>query len=669
MWTTLRKRYTKLNKVEVNNIKEDTYFQKNNLLNIAKDGKIQLDKDKEAVYSYFLEYVNPRTVFFHTLKEKLNYLTNNNYIKKEILDLYSEAFVKKIFKRIYDKKFRFNSFMGAYKFYSQYALKTKDGEWILERYEDRLAFNALAMAEGNEELALDLADELINRRYQPATPTFLNIGKTNGGEYVSCFTGETLVRTEDALKQIQDIVEGDMVLTHDGTFKKVIGLSKKHSDTDLVTLSVTGQPKDLTSTLEHPVLAYKKDKKKLQPVIKGDGDTHNLKWIKAEDVEVGDLIAIGFRKFDKKEGKTIKVMDFLSEEMLQKVDLNEDGMIYLKTVDRKNNKKKDNNVSEKVKMVKNEIVVNEEFGRYLGYYISEGYLHDNSGIRLTFATKEKKYLEDVKELSKKVFGVKTVENVNKDNSTNVNSWSIILSDFFMNIIGTGYGSKKFTEKFLKNTTESFMYGVLVGTCRGDGCMGTSSMILEMTNPTMVKQLQEFGWNLNLISYYSNVVTQSGNVSGRLSFPANNYDNVEFIKSIGKNLHRMNKNCVYTNKNSTFIDGYALYKVTNKSIKNNSSFVYNLEVEENHTYVVDTFIVHNCFLLSIEDSMNSIGRAINSSLQLSKRGGGVALDLSNIRGKGDAIRDVTGLSDGVIPVMKLLEDSFSYANQSGKSCSF
>lgn len=201
-----------MNKIEVNNSTETTYFQKNNLLNIAKDGKIQLDKDKEAVYSYFIEYVNPRTVFFHTLKEKLNYLTSNNYIKKDLLDLYSEAFVKKLFKRIYDKKFRFNTFMGAYKFYSQYALKTKDGEWILERYEDRLAFNALAMAEGDEQLALDLADELINRRYQPATPTFLNIGKTNGGEYVSCF----LLSIEDSMNSIGRVINSSLQLSKRG---------------------------------------------------------------------------------------------------------------------------------------------------------------------------------------------------------------------------------------------------------------------------------------------------------------------------------------------------------------------------------------------------------------------------------------------------------------------
>lgn len=192
--------------------KKTTYFELNNLLNIPKDGRIQLNKDKEAVRAYFLEYVNPNTVFFHTLDEKLDYLVENNYIKKDFLEKYDRKFIKKLFKKIYDKKFRFKSFMGAYKFYSQYALKTNDGERFLERYEDRIAFNALALANGDEQFALDLADELINQRYQPATPTFLNIGKARAGEMVSCF----LITVSDDMNGIGRSVNSALQLSKIG---------------------------------------------------------------------------------------------------------------------------------------------------------------------------------------------------------------------------------------------------------------------------------------------------------------------------------------------------------------------------------------------------------------------------------------------------------------------
>ncbi|WP_171299744.1 class 1b ribonucleoside-diphosphate reductase subunit alpha [Enterococcus cecorum] len=193
--------------------KKHTYYELNNMLNQPNDkGEIQLDKDKEAAKAFFIDHVNQNTVFFHSLKEKLDYLVDNDYIDSEILDNYSYQFIKKLFKRVYAKKHRFNTFMGAYKFYRQYALKTNDGKRYLERYEDRIAFNALTFGNGNEELAIHLADEMINRRYQPATPTFLNAGRKRRGEFVSCF----LVRMEDNMNSIGRTINSALQLSKIG---------------------------------------------------------------------------------------------------------------------------------------------------------------------------------------------------------------------------------------------------------------------------------------------------------------------------------------------------------------------------------------------------------------------------------------------------------------------
>lgn len=73
---------------------------------------------------------------------------------------------------------------------------------------------------------------------------------------------------------------------------------------------------------------------------------------------------------------------------------------------------------------------------------------------------------------------------------------------------------------------------------------------------------------------------------------------------------------------------------------------------------------SCFLLDIQDNMNSIGRAVNSGLQLSKRGGGVGFNISNLREFGAPIKGIHGMASGVLPVCKILDDAFSYANQLG-----
>ena len=190
-----------------------SYHELNAMLNLWGEGKtIQFDKDKEAARRYFLDHVNQNTVFFHSLEEKLGYLVDEQYYEKEVFDKYSEEFVKKLFKHAYSYKFRFPTFVGAYKFYSQYALKTFDGSRYLERFEDRVVMNALMLAKGNEEFAKDLVDEIISGRFQPATPTFLNAGKKQRGEFVSCF----LLRIEDNMESIARGINSALQLSKRG---------------------------------------------------------------------------------------------------------------------------------------------------------------------------------------------------------------------------------------------------------------------------------------------------------------------------------------------------------------------------------------------------------------------------------------------------------------------
>ena len=190
-----------------------SYHELNAMLNLwSSEGKIQFDKDKEAARAYFLDHVNLNTVFFHSLEEKLHYLVEHEYYEKEILDKYSFEFTKELFKQAYGHKFRFPTFVGAYKFYTQYALKTFDGERYLERFEDRVVMNALMLARGNEQLAKDLVEEIITGRFQPATPTFLNAGRKQRGEYVSCF----LLRVEDNMESIARAVNSSLQLSKRG---------------------------------------------------------------------------------------------------------------------------------------------------------------------------------------------------------------------------------------------------------------------------------------------------------------------------------------------------------------------------------------------------------------------------------------------------------------------
>ena len=167
---------------------EVDYHALNALLNLYDaDGNIHFDADRRAAHQYFLQHVNQNTVFFHSLKEKLDYMVEHGYYEQQVLDHYDFDFVKSLFKRAYAVKFRFPTFMGAFKYYTSYTLKTFDGSRYLERFEDRVCMVALTLAAGDRRLAERLTDEVMAGRFQPATPTFLNAGKAQRGELVSCF--------------------------------------------------------------------------------------------------------------------------------------------------------------------------------------------------------------------------------------------------------------------------------------------------------------------------------------------------------------------------------------------------------------------------------------------------------------------------------------------------
>lgn len=189
------------------------YHSLNAMLNLyGPNGEIQFEKDREAAREYFLQHVNQNTVFFHSLKERLDYLVEKEYYERAVLDQYSFEFIQKLNDLAYSKKFRFETFLGAFKYYTSYTLKTFDGKRYLERFEDRVVMTALGLARGDEQLAIDLVEEIIAGRFQPATPTFLNTGKAQRGELVSCF----LLRIEDNMESIARGINSALQLSKRG---------------------------------------------------------------------------------------------------------------------------------------------------------------------------------------------------------------------------------------------------------------------------------------------------------------------------------------------------------------------------------------------------------------------------------------------------------------------
>ncbi|MER1982434.1 class 1b ribonucleoside-diphosphate reductase subunit alpha [Citrobacter amalonaticus] len=189
------------------------YHALNAMLNLYdKAGRIQFDKDRQAVDAFFTAHVGPHSVTFSSQEERLQTLVREGYYDESVLARYDRAFVVSLFARAHASGFRFQTFLGAWKFYTSYTLKTFDGKRYLEHFEDRVVMVALTLAQGDEALASQLTDEMLSGRFQPATPTFLNCGKQQRGELVSCF----LLRIEDNMESIGRAVNSALQLSKRG---------------------------------------------------------------------------------------------------------------------------------------------------------------------------------------------------------------------------------------------------------------------------------------------------------------------------------------------------------------------------------------------------------------------------------------------------------------------
>ena len=384
---------------------ETDYHALNAMLNLYDaDGKIQFDKDVQAAHQYFREHVNQNTVFFHDIDEKLDYLIQQNYYEREVLDQYSRNFVKTLLDRAYAKKFRFPTFLGAFKYYTSYTLKTFDGKRYLERFEDRVVMVALTLAAGDTTLAEKLVDEIIDGRFQPATPTFLNSGKKQRGEPVSCFPAGTPVDTSEGPKSIETLQAGDRVLSHDGSYSVVEAVVENPNNHALVSISHFGHKEPIRCTPEHPILVW--TTREVETLIEGDGaDPFNgFVWLAAKDVQPTDFIVTA-APLEGRERRVYDLMEHVGPGVHEEVD----GLIRKVNSDSKHRSKQRHRIG--FVSVNRYVEESYDLGLILGWYVSEGHVSKRSGsdglapngIHFTLGAHELAYQQELAAAFKRVF--------------------------------------------------------------------------------------------------------------------------------------------------------------------------------------------------------------------------------------------------------------------------
>lgn len=377
-----------------------------------------------------------------------------------------------------------------------------------------------------------------------------------------CFAPGQEVMTSKGFRVIEDIVVGDLVLTHNGNFSPVTKTMVSHVENE--TLYGVKLNKSYSRTVwmtgEHPVLIRNR-----QGV---------LDWVEAKDIVAG-------RPSNKESVDNWNSWVCLPKHTIRNsitslnvegyVSWDRDGVRFKKVFDRKLRKQ-----SAHYSDCKQEIDLDYDFGYFLGLYVAEG----SSSKELAFHLhkKEVEYIDFLVNFCQKLTGKSPTVDRRIDrpryNGVSVRCYSVLLSELCASLCGKGANNKHLPD-FTFDAPLDFQRGLFEGVLAGDGSIKSSVTVFTQTSRQLAWQMRQLA-ALFTDSFACIAEWDDDNSDHAIQYRSN--------YSCGSNelSHRI-----------TLSDDRFVYKpVSEVDTQIYTGPVYNIEVNGDHSYVTD-FAVHNC----------------------------------------------------------------------------
>ena len=382
-----------------------------------------------------------------------------------------------------------------------------------------------------------------------------------------CLMPEQEIMTLEGMKQIKNVQLGDLVLTHKGRYKPVTKLMVNEHDDIVYGIVLNNRYQRITwMTGEHPVLIRN---------MQGE-----LSWTKAEDIKAGrkypsaesinkwnSYVCLPKIKLDGKRKETIVVSDYVNWKPLSHNK-------WVKTSQRSNS-----GPTNHYKDFPSEINLDSDFGYLLGLYLSEGHIDRGQAVHFSLHQDEVDIIDKISptihRLTGKIPRVRTRPDRPGYKGIDVIINSSILAELLSSLCGNGAKNKSMPH-FTLESNKGFIASIWQGVLDGDGSKTRSDVIsLVQTSEQLYWQMRTVG--AKLYGDFSNT----------------------FKMSPKKVQHAQSYGAYFTNKENpakyrhTLSDNDFVYKpIKDIETKHYKGLVYNIEVEEDHSYVSD-FAMHNC----------------------------------------------------------------------------
>lgn len=421
----------------------------------------------------------------------------------------------------------------------------KRDEWISARYGQIVPVN-WSMVQMNSFL-----DSFNPLRYQVADAQNLIVKEFIDKDFEWCFRGDTIVETQLGGKKIKDIQPNELVRTHLGRYRKVNKVMKRELKQRASTLWIKTEFSTIKCTEEHPFMSFDSD--------------FNTVWVKASVLKEGSYLYYPVNDYP-------DVLDV-------GIVFNTNGNGYHNLAGGTRNG-----------TVLDKLPVTRELARFMGLYLAEGH-SERDAICLTFNNNEKEYIEFVSKIYRDVFGRDAT--IRSSWSTQVKLNIRNLATWFKKQFGDNAREKRIPEFVFKwNTINRLEF--LRGYLDGDGsykenrcAYGSASFLLMHDLSFLI-----LGCGLESSPQYELPPQSSVLKTGHVINNSGSYQCSINHKSLEK---------LFDLLNAKSVPGYLAIPV--KAVESHplaanliDSAVYNLEVEEDNSYIADCAAVHNCFFL-------------------------------------------------------------------------
>jgi len=496
---------------------------------------------------------------------------------------------------------------------------------------------------------------LTSLRFFPNSPTFTGAG-TPLGQLAACLTAGMRVTTDHGVKRIADLQIGDRVLTHMGRYRPVTEVHQRAYSDQLLRIKIKLIGTTLEVTPEHPILTP-------------------AGWVRAGELAVGDRVAIGLPR---------GVRSTPHFDLAELVYADELEMQVAEGAVRVRRPSSYQNSGRQAGWINRFIELTPDLARLCGYYVSEGTIGpDERYVRFTFGRDEVQYQRDVTDLIERIFGAPTNRSDSNQGSwTSVNVYSRAVTAWFRSHFGHhSYG--KWVSVWMQYASPEIQQAFLVGLMRGDGLYSEKiyltadrksphtfrALRLTLSNPGLIQQVWQMclrlGYNAAIRSVDTAYVTENARDAAQINFPP--LQSRELVQqAFGIDLAEPDTR--YVRSSVLRQDDAVYFEVQSIEAENYTGTVYNCEVDEDHSYVTEGVVVHNCFVLPISDDMgresDGIFQTLRDAALIQQTGGGNGFAFSRLRPKGDYVKSSAGRATGPVGFLRVYDKAFGEIAQGG-----